>query len=82
MSVRAKFKVISIELYESPKGSARVKLTPVHSSMVDGKWVENSENKSFWEATPQGELWMFITNPEAVKQFEPGKEFYLGFTPA
>lgn len=83
VSVRAKFKVVSMEFYEYPAGSAKVKLCPVSSSKTPaGEWVPNLENKAFWEATPSGELWMHINNPEGVKRFEVGKEYYLDFTPA
>lgn len=79
-SVRAKFKVVAVETYETPAGSARVKLCPVHSSLINGTWVVNEENKSFWQATPSGELTMQINNPEAAKKFKPGQEYYLDFT--
>lgn len=41
----------------------------------------NHENKSFWDATPNAELVMVITNPGA-QTFEIGREYYLDFTPA
>lgn len=46
--------------------------TPVTANDV------NPENKKFWEATPNGKLEM-----TTIKQsfFEPGKEYYLDFTP-
>lgn len=42
----------------------------------------SEENKSFWNATPAGSISLSITNPEAVNQFEVGKEYYVDFTPA
>jgi hypothetical protein len=82
-TVRAKFKVTSIEYYESPAQSARVKMAPVYSSKnAKGEYVQNEENKSFWQATPTGELWMHINNPSAVAAFVVGNEYYLDFTPA
>lgn len=41
----------------------------------------SEENKIFWDYTPSGIINLFITNPNAVNQFEPGKEYYVDFTP-
>lgn len=71
MSTRAKFKVDSVEHYEY---GGNVKMSPVYTG--------SEENKGFWEATPSGSLQMRIDNQKALAQFEPGKEFYLDFTPA
>ena len=38
------------------------------------------ENKAFWEATPSGSIELNINNPEAVKEYELGKEYYVDFT--
>jgi hypothetical protein len=40
------------------------------------------ENKQFWDATPSAKLEMWINNPDAVRFFEIGKEYYVDFTPA
>ena len=42
----------------------------------------SEENKAFWNATPSGQLSMFITNPDATRHFEAGKSYYIDFTPA
>lgn len=42
----------------------------------------SEENKAFWDATPAGNIMLHITNPAAKDQFEPGKEYYVDFTPA
>ena len=39
------------------------------------------ENKKFWDATPGGELSMYVSNPDGWI-FEEGKEYYLDFTEA
>lgn len=70
--VRAKFKVDS----KGPGESGLVVLNPVYST------DPNHENKSFWDATPNGKIEMWISNPNAFKQFELGKEYYVDFTPA
>jgi hypothetical protein len=71
MSVRAKFKVDQINPGE---GYTHVVLRAV----TDG----SEENKTFWKYTPSGVIDMSITNPDAVNQFELGKEYYVDFTPA
>ena len=42
----------------------------------------SAENDSFYKWTPWGKLEMGTVNAEAAKQFEPGKTYYLDFTPA
>jgi len=67
--VRAKFKVNSVKNYEH--GAAEVMMEPISSG--------SEENKHFWKYTPSGTLSMWIDNPDAVKQFVPGQEYYLDF---
>jgi hypothetical protein len=42
----------------------------------------SEENKQFFRWTPTGKIELGILNPEAAKQFEVGKEYYVDFTPA
>jgi hypothetical protein len=72
MSVRAKFKVVT----KDPGDRGAVLLTPVYST------DPNHENKTFWDATPSGEVKMWISNPTAFSQFELGAEYYIDFTKA
>lgn len=72
MSVRAKFKVVSVT--ESEGGNKYVKLQPV----VGG----SPENEQFFKWTPTGEINMGTINPAAAEQFKPGQQFYVDFTPA
>lgn len=78
--VRAKFWVQSCSRWgnQEKPGGGTVKLMPVYSA--DPK----HENKSFWDATPQGEITLGISNVVAYDVFEQrlGKEFYVDFTPA
>jgi hypothetical protein len=83
--VRAKFRLIAQKNSEG-------------SIFKDGKWVsgivtslefmpvtasdKNPENKKFWEATPSGKIELNIVNPEAVKEFELLKSYYVDFIPA
>lgn len=75
-TVRARFIVTSVTKYAGLIGAS------VFLSPVNPQWQETSENLAFWEATPNGEIKLQITNPEAARQFEPGKEFYIDFTEA
>ncbi len=42
----------------------------------------SEENKKFFSASPSGKLEIGVMNPEAAKQLEVGKEYYVDFTPA
>lgn len=78
MSVRAKFKVDSIE--RSSYGSEElqtIKLSPVY-----GNGDPNHENTKFFRYTPSGHIHLGTVNPAAGNQFELGKEYYIDFTPA
>jgi hypothetical protein len=74
MTVRAKFKCRAVELYADPKGSGCVKLSPVISG--------SEENKKFYQYTPSGEIVLMTVNPDAMKEFDPGAEYYIDFTRA
>lgn len=39
-------------------------------------------NRSWWDATPSGELTMWINNPAAFGKLEGGKEYFIDITPA
>jgi len=69
--VRAKFKVD--ERAETTSGG-KVTLSPVTSG--------SEENKNFFRWTPWGKLDMGTINEEAIKEFVPGREFFIDFTPA
>ena len=69
MSVRAKFKVE--ERIEATYGG-KVILSPVTGGC--------KENSRFFKMTPYGRFEMGTINEEVLKQFTPGKEFYIDFT--
>lgn len=71
MTVRAKFKVAS--LTKTEHGDS-IRLQPVTSG--------SPENAEFYKWTPCGQIELSTINPEAAKQFEIGKEFYVDFTAA
>ena len=66
--VRAKFVVDSVSLF---RHGGEVVLTPVLNDRED--------NRSFWEATPSGQIKMYITT-DALDSFKPEREFYVDFT--
>lgn len=72
MNVRAKFKCDSITI--TVNNGRSITMTPVYG--------DTPENKSFWKATPSGEIKLYVVNEAAAVQFEPGKEYYVDFTPA
>lgn len=43
---------------------------------------KDTENARFTKASPWGDIRMGIDNPEAIKQFEVNKYYYVDFTPA
>lgn len=77
--VRAKFQCQRIEEVKYAGWDTRkIIFTPVVPQNSDG----SAEDKSFWESTPSGEISLAISK-EAVasKMFEPGKKYYVDFTP-
>lgn len=76
MSVRAKFKVTKIEITstdETKQEIGTVHLSPVTSG--------SKENESFYKWTPSGGMTLGTINPDALKQFKVGQEYYIDFTP-
>lgn len=68
--VRCKFSCHTKEVY--PDGAGSVKMYPVYSG--------SEENKKFFAATPGGVIDLQVLNPEALKQLEEGKEYYIDIT--
>jgi hypothetical protein len=78
MTVRAKMKAYAVTPMHSGNPnevSAEIRLMAVYE---DG----NPENRTWSKYTPSGEIRLFITNPEAIAAFEPGKSYYVDFSPA
>jgi hypothetical protein len=81
MSVRAKFYCAAkVQRANQPYNNQP---NPIYETFeffpVQGN---NEENKKFFSASPSGKLEIGVMNPEAAKQFEVGKSYYLDFTPA
>lgn len=76
MSVRAKFKCVSVEDSNPAvsEGCKNIRLDAV----IEG----SDENKEFFRWTPSGQISIGCVNEAANKQFEIGKEYYVDFTPA
>ena len=78
--VRAKFVV---ESYETRKSNTR---DPNSEELRSLKLIAVSdgseENKRFFRWTPNGTINIGILNPEAWKQLELGKSYYVDFTEA
>lgn len=77
--VRAKFKVNSYETCLQGSSSEQVECRTVKLQAV---YDNSEENKRFFKYTPNGQITIGLLNPEAWKQFELGKEYYVDFTPA
>ena len=72
MDVRCKFKCVKKSIMEGNVGS--VEMAPVTSG--------SEENQKFFKWTPWGKLEFGSINEEAMKQFEPGKEYFIDISPA
>ena len=59
---------------ETGKYQQNVRLAAVYDT-------SNPEDVSFAEATPSGELKIFVSNPVVVGTFKPGKNYYLDLIP-
>ena len=87
MSVLAKFYVSAVERKgysnfetgEPQETSVKVNLSTIHAPKDKDP---ASENFQFWKATPQGQCWMEIDNPQAFDHFQPGECEYVLFVNA
>lgn len=78
--MRAKFQVQRVEPYSGRDGvqqSEHVVLSPVYKDADP-----EGENTKFWNATPAGQIDIYISNPEAFGKLEKGHAFYVDFTAA
>lgn len=76
--VRAKFQCIGknhVHTHSPDSVFCEIKLMPVWTG-------EDGANASWSKATPQGQITMGITNPEAIEVFDLGNFYYVDFSPA
>lgn len=59
----------------------RVKLAPVMSKSKAGGYEKDHENKTFYDATPGGEIELTGLREQAAQHFLPGQAYYIDFTP-
>jgi hypothetical protein len=82
----AKFRCNLVSKVNTADGwqGTKVSLNPVGPSYEGGNpvWPANSDNEKFWDASPSGELNLWIKNPAAAAVFVEGKEYYIDFRPA
>lgn len=77
MSVRAKFKCISVlERCDGKDRSYDILLQPVCDLNP------RSENGQFYRWTPSGEIKLVTLREAAGEAFKAGEEYYIDFTPA
>lgn len=78
MVVRAKFKLDEQKNFSSGKVDGKsLILTDFKFNAVVNDNCE--ENKLFWKWTPAGQIMLSSVNPEVLKYFEIGKEYYVDF---
>lgn len=65
-----------VYVQDPPQEKRTLNLTPVYSD------DPNSENRTFWNASPSGSIQLGVVNQAAWGMFEIGKEYYVDFTPA
>lgn len=87
MSVRAKFRCMSVEVtYSHHRDGAPVfhhgiRLLPVFGTKRGGG-SESPENDAFYAATPSGEIKLTVVSAQAAEHFKPGECYYVDFSPA
>lgn len=72
--VRAKFKVVAVTQHHYEINARTIKLEPQYDQSIP-------EDRRFAQATPTGEMSIYVNNPRAVAELELGKYFYLDFVP-
>jgi len=89
MSVRAKVVLNRYETYMFSRSNYNEETQKYESETFEARTLvfnpvvgNSEENKKFFAATPSGEFKLSVVNPDAWKQFELNKEYYLDFTPA
>lgn len=87
MSVRAKFRLIRTEsqIYDravkQADGNYEKETVEQRTLIFQPVYSDNpaNENKTFWEATPSGEIKLGVVNRAAWEQFDLNAEYYVTF---
>ena len=74
MSTLCKMKCEGIKTYESVYNNKLVVGGTVEMSVV---YTEKAQYRQFANATPSGKMELVIQNPDALKQFTPGKYYNI-----
>jgi len=76
--MRAKFQVASVERFGT---SEKLKF---HAVAKSGAYPEDGsdEDNTFAKWSPSASCEIHVTNPALHGKFEPGKKYYVDFTPA
>lgn len=77
ITMRAKMQVVKVERHP---GQDRIKLVAVAAKTYPEDGTD--EDNTYAKFSPSGALELTIANPALVGKIEPGKKFYLDFTPA
>lgn len=81
--VRAKMKCTEIATREANRYDPETKkLIPGTNEVVKLSAVQGDENKPWSQYTPQASVELYITNPDAVRQFKVGGCYFVDFSPA
>ena len=76
--VRAKFRCVEVGQISTSYGQGPA---PVSAERIKLSAVTGPGNEDWSKWTPSGELNFSITNPDAMKQFEAGKDYFIDFSP-
>jgi hypothetical protein len=76
--VRAKMRCVEKVQRTQAYGVAK----PVETEGVILQAVTGPGNEEWSQWTPAGKVEMSITNPNAINQFEVGKDYFVDFSPA
>lgn len=78
MAVRCKFKCFSVQPMQTGtpgEPMAQIVMMPDYGD-------QSGDNKSWSKATPSGNIQLYVTNPAAIEEFVPGKNYYIDFRDA
>ena len=78
ITMRAKMVVQEVKRFQGQDVIRAVAVARASAYPADG----SDEDNTYAKFSPSGELTLTIANPALLGKIEPGKKFYLDFTPA